>query len=468
MVSVFEELICVVVDTLPLIGITWAFTIAIIVLSFFGKFGGCMIASRLAGCSWRESSAIGALMSCKGFVSDYSRLFPLTHLFASLVELIVLNVGLQAGIISQRAFSMFVLEALTLTLITTPLATALYPPERRVRVDATAPPTEPEGDERGLHDEKASIMITEEQPWRHRFTVVLDKLDHIPGAMALTQLVLPPHSTTSDAMSTTTKTDTIDKLGVPDVSVDALQLIELSDRTSAMMKSSVADSLIHTDPVLGIFRMFGELNEVAVTTSLSVVPYDDFAHSVAEHAQRHASHFILLPWVPPTAPMIVDTSDTGAGGGTTPKITKSDQNPFDVLFGSVSGKTDTSPSDIHSQFVRDVFAQSKTDVALFIDTADRLGARVGGSLHVFLPFFGGPDDRLALDFVVQLCLNPRMTATVVRMVKREGVADADAGESLERPSHPEDKVPNGSGLTSLTSRGERPPVTSVRVMRCSP
>ena len=461
MVSVFEEAIYMVIDT-PLLGITWAFTIAIIVLSFSGKFGGCTIASRLAGCSWRESGTIGALMSCKGFATKYSHVFPLAHLFGSLVELIVLNVGLQAGILSQTVFSMFVLEALTLTFITTPLVTALYPPERRVRIGATA--QSGDGDERGQRDEELSIMITEEQPWRHRFTVVLDKLDHIPGAMALTQLVLPPHTTPSDAMSTTTKADTIDKLKMPDISVNALQLIELSDRTSAMMKSSVADSLIHTDPVLGIFRMFGELNELTVTTSLSVVPYDDFAHSVAEHARRHGSHFILLPWVPSTAPTVVDTSDTGAGGGTTPKVTRSDQNPFDVLFGSVSGsKTDTHPSETHSQFVRGVFAQSKTDVALFIDTSDRLGARVGGSLHVFLPFFGGPDDRLALDFVVQLCLNPRMTATVVRMVKRDGVTVAD--EVLQRPSmvHQEDKV-NEGGLKSLTPRSEGPPVTSVCVM----
>ncbi|KAG8214380.1 Sodium/hydrogen exchanger family-domain-containing protein [Butyriboletus roseoflavus] len=413
-------------------GITWAFTIAIIVLSFSGKFGGCTIASRVAGYGWRESSTIGALMSCKG-----------------LVELIVLNVGLQAGILSQRVFSMFVLEAVTLTFITTPLVLALYPPERRVRAGAITPTVE--GDERGQRDEKAS-SITEEQPWRHRFTVVLDKLDHIPGAMALTQLVLPPHGIPTDVMSTTTTTtQTIDKvMKIPDVSMEALQLIELSDRTSAMMKSSVADSLIHTDPVLGIFKMFGELNDLAVTTSLSVVPYDDFAHSVAEHAQRHGSHLVLLPWLPSTAPTVVDTPEVGMGDSTTPKTTKGDHNPFDVLFSSVSGsKTDKPPSVIHSQFVRGVFAHSKTDVALFIDTGDRSGIRLGGSVHVFFPFFGGPDDRLALQLVVQICLNPRMTATVVRMVKREGAVDAGVhlGEELERPSaaHLEDKMDaNGS------------------------
>lgn len=397
--------------------------------------------------------------------------FVLAHQFVRLVELIVLNVGLEAGILSQRVFSMFILEALVLTFSTTPLVMALYPPERRVRVGEEAPTAG--GDERGQADDKASI-INEEQPWRHQFTVVLDKLDHIPGAMALTQLVLPPHSTPSDAMSTTTRTEVADKHKMPDVSVDALQLIELSDRTSAMMKSSVADSLIHTDPILGIFRMFGELNELAVTTSLSVVPYDDFARSVAEHAQRHASHLVLLPWLPPTAPStVVDMSATATGGdGTTPKITKADHNPFDVLFGSAGSKTDKSPSATHSQFVRGVFAQSKTDVALFVDTSDHLGRRVGACMHIFLPFFGGPDDRLALAFVVQLCLNPRMTATVVRMVKRDGVVEA--GEGLERPSmaHLEDSVlrAHSTPHSPITPRGDGPAMTSVRRVlpcRCS-
>jgi len=49
------------------------------------------------------------------------------------VELIVLNVGLSAGILDQRVFSMFVLEALLLTFMTTPVVTILYPPHLRVK-----------------------------------------------------------------------------------------------------------------------------------------------------------------------------------------------------------------------------------------------------------------------------------------------------------------------------------------------
>jgi Kef-type K+ transport system membrane component KefB len=53
-------------------GITWAFTFAIMSLAFVGKFVGCTTAARFSGFSWREASAIGSLMSCKGYVDKAS------------------------------------------------------------------------------------------------------------------------------------------------------------------------------------------------------------------------------------------------------------------------------------------------------------------------------------------------------------------------------------------------------------
>jgi hypothetical protein len=90
--------------TLLVQGITWAFTIAIICLAFVGKFCGCTTAARISGFTWRESSTIGALMSCKGYVDSPSMKYSLINQgfsVDSLVELIVLNVGLSAGILSQ-------------------------------------------------------------------------------------------------------------------------------------------------------------------------------------------------------------------------------------------------------------------------------------------------------------------------------------------------------------------------------
>jgi len=67
-----------------------------------------------------------------------------------------------------------------------------------------------------------------------------------------------------------------------------------------------------------------------------------------------------------------------------------------------------------------VFMKARTDVALYVDQSPPgVDIMMGSRQHVYLPFFGGPDDRLALDFVVQICENPWITATIVRITKSE-------------------------------------------------
>jgi len=87
---------------------------------------------------------------------------------------------------------------------------------------------------------------------------------------------------------------------------------------------------------------------------------------------------------------------------------------------------------IYSQFIRGVFVQSAADVALIIDrgapnsiNSSHLVAVDGH--HIFLPFFGGPDDRLALTLLVQLCQNnTSVNATVVWITKSEGDLETDS------------------------------------------
>ncbi|KAF8626886.1 hypothetical protein AX15_004646 [Amanita polypyramis BW_CC] len=403
-------------------GITWGFTIAIMVLAFAGKFGGCFLAARfLAGFSWREAGAVGALMSCKG-----------------LVELIVLNVGLSAGILSQRVFSMFVLEAVILTCITTPLVSITYPPHLRKR--ASTGETVAEDIESPRLSGKKAYQDTQKK----RFTVVLDKLEHLPSVMAITQLirVAPTQRESSGPIAKVTTRDTeISRETLSSslpVVVDALRLIELSDRPSVVMKSSVTDYVIHTDPVLSIFRRYGQLNDIAIIPALSIVPSDDMPYSVAEHANTHGSDLIMMSWLPPQIASPDDFLDAvqhqhqhQQRQHQPPTATK--YNPFDLLFRTSHTNVEKSESVVHSHFVRGVFMRAKTDVALYVDQSPPgvdIGA--GSKQHVFLPFFGGPDDRLALDFVVQICENPMITATVVRITKREGtILDVSKTGELE-------------------------------------
>ena len=346
------------------------------------------------------------------------------------MELIVLNVGLSAGILDQLVFSMFVLEAMLLTFMTTPVVTILYPPHLRVRVTATGANFNNVDGEEARNRPRTQGSRTPgsgrsgDTKWRSRFTVVLDKVEHLPAMMSLTQLVHPspppPYSSNHSSISSLSLRPSSRR----DVSVDALRLIELSDRVSAVMKGSATDTLVRTDPTLEIYRTFGDINGVDVTTSLAIVSFDDLAHCVADHARNNISHLVLLPWLPPTHDSDSPWDPIPESHPPTPAHT-SNTNPFDALFKTTHGGG--ASTVVHSQFVRGVFLRcSDIDVALYIDPVARSPGdvfRKSTAYHLFLPFFGGPDDRMALEWTVQLCSSARVSATIIRVRKEDIVEE---------------------------------------------
>jgi Kef-type K+ transport system membrane component KefB len=52
-------------------GTAWAYTVLLCVVSFCAKFFPCFAAAFSTGFNWREAGAIGALMSCKGYVAQH-------------------------------------------------------------------------------------------------------------------------------------------------------------------------------------------------------------------------------------------------------------------------------------------------------------------------------------------------------------------------------------------------------------
>jgi Kef-type K+ transport system membrane component KefB len=83
---------------------SWALCALVILVAIAGKLGGSMLMSRWTGMSWSQSFSLGALMNTRG-----------------LVELVVLNIGYDLGILSGRIFAMMVLMALVTTFMTGPL-----------------------------------------------------------------------------------------------------------------------------------------------------------------------------------------------------------------------------------------------------------------------------------------------------------------------------------------------------------
>jgi Kef-type K+ transport system membrane component KefB len=86
----------------------WLICGLIVLVATAGKFGGTLVAARFTGMGWREAAELGVLMNTRG-----------------LMELIVLNIGLDLGVISPTLFAMMVLMALITTMATTPMLSLL-------------------------------------------------------------------------------------------------------------------------------------------------------------------------------------------------------------------------------------------------------------------------------------------------------------------------------------------------------
>lgn len=82
----------------------WMVCALLITVAVAGKLGGCAIASRLVGESWKDSLTIGTLMNTRG-----------------LMELIALNIGYEMGVLPPSIFVILVIMALVTTFMTTPL-----------------------------------------------------------------------------------------------------------------------------------------------------------------------------------------------------------------------------------------------------------------------------------------------------------------------------------------------------------
>jgi Kef-type K+ transport system membrane component KefB len=88
-------------------------TVALVLVAILCKFGGTMLAARVTGLGWRESAVLGTLLNTRG-----------------LTELIVLNLALEKGVISEALFAALVIMALVTTFMAGPVLRLLDPQNR--------------------------------------------------------------------------------------------------------------------------------------------------------------------------------------------------------------------------------------------------------------------------------------------------------------------------------------------------
>ncbi|EXJ62017.1 hypothetical protein A1O7_02449 [Cladophialophora yegresii CBS 114405] len=287
-------------------GLTWAYVVGVCAIAFIAKIAGGTLAARLNGLVWRESFTIGVLMSCKG-----------------LVELIVLNIGLQAKILSTRTFTIFVVMAVVTTFATTPLTVWLYPPwyQRKLelwkqgKIDWNGNPIRRAGDD---DTESSEADILRKTDVARRILVYL-RLDGLPSLFTMVslfaqkpELAETPHVPTTTAptatghglagsqderpvMKNAHALSSVATLRRP-LQVHGLRLMELTERNSSVMRVSEIEEFAGRDPVIKAFGTFGQSRDIAVGGQIAVVPDYSFSGTLISRARDLASDLILIPW----------------------------------------------------------------------------------------------------------------------------------------------------------------------------
>ncbi|KAK9466880.1 Sodium/hydrogen exchanger family-domain-containing protein [Lipomyces arxii] len=376
-------------------GLTWGYTIAIISIAMISKITGGTVAAKLSGMLWRESFTVGSLMSCKG-----------------LVELIVLNVGLQAGILSERVFTMFVVMALLCTFFTTPITMMLYPPWYQKKVamwrrgeiqwdqDLTQVPLD-------LHDERASSETVRDEATVNplKMLTILSNSASVPATMALLQLFAPVLSTNSSTSAThpglqPEKLESVMSIEVADeLTVHGLRIEELTDRESAIVRATEEETgvpQVCRDVMLQSFLWVNKFwGGCRLSGSRAIIPEYQFAGYSSSKASDMNADVIVVPW-------------------------------------RIESATDFSQSRM-GRFVRGLLDVVSCDTIVFLDrgfcdntevehmapgnsSTELLVGRSGGTefTHIMFPYLGSADDEKLLSLLcARVLAHPNVTATIL-------------------------------------------------------
>jgi hypothetical protein len=329
--------------------------------------------------------------------------------------------------------------ALVTTFATTPLTSALYPPWYQKKLEAwkrgeidwdTGAPLS-KTDDSSARD---SITFEKLEGAKLQRVLVYLRLDNMPMLLAFMSLLggQPQRTITkTHPLLEPKETDEQEKSFNPSekpkrpLRAHGIRLLELTERESSVMKVSEVDEYTVYDPIVNTFCTFGQLHNLAISGEVTVLPQTSFADALVNGASDQASDLIILPW-----------SETGS-------MSESQTISTDSVKHKLS-------SSYYISFVQATFEYAPCTTALFVnkdfggkvrDARPKLKRNISSlsfrsatentpaapisdhSHHLFHPFFGGLDDRVALRFVLQLAENPEVTATVVHFETPAGYFD---------------------------------------------
>jgi len=230
-------------------GQAWLMALLVILVACTGKIVGGGAAAKLLGLNWRESLTLGVLMNTRG-----------------LVELIVLNIGLDLEVLTPTIFAAMVVMALSTTFMTAPLVRMIYSPE------------------------KIAAMLREK-------SLLTEAVDFsLVVCVNTTHTTHPTHTQQHSTTGLLTLAKAVVTYYKQESLVTVLQLVEPSDRPSTYMrelnpeedKESLAFAVASKARDIGIPKV--EI-EAAIST--------DFAVDLANCAKIRHANLVILNWNKP-------------------------------------------------------------------------------------------------------------------------------------------------------------------------
>ncbi|TPX46972.1 hypothetical protein SeMB42_g03018 [Synchytrium endobioticum] len=429
-------------DITTMNGMSVAYLLLVLVAVTVGKVGGCSTAAKfIGGLPLREALSVGVLMNTKG-----------------LVELIFLNIGLDAGILSQQTFAIMVLMAVITTMMTTPLVSVLYPPHVQTFF--------------GKDDKLDAVDSTEDPSKQNEYPVLLclTAPTVMPSMMSLLSLVRPAIHRSSPSLTpanpilpkSNPKESTPATTAQPPLHV--ARIILDSDRMSSTMIATAdpASAARFHDTALGVFATIAAWRSIQIIPHILVSKPGRFAEDVGDAAFDNACGMVVVPFRP------YSVYSSNSHRSRTSNLPPQPQSPTSARrrvsnptwLSSFQPHSPTNMSSLDADGTKDEDLSLSDDLALQL--VRRLKARVGiivdrseaidpsgawprgkkGDVDVLVPFYGGPDDREALAIALRSAAAGSCNLKVLVMetggdedeVGLEGAGSGTVGRSVNGPA----------------------------------
>ncbi|CAN7109615.1 unnamed protein product [Brassica rapa subsp. narinosa] len=327
---------------------SWGLLVLVIFNACFGKIVGTVVVSLYCKVPLDESLALGFLMNTKG-----------------LVELIVLNIGKDRGVLNDQIFAIMVLMAIFTTFMTTPLVLAVYKPGK--------------SSSKGDYNNR-TIEETNRSNKPLRLMFCFQSIMNIPTIVNLIE-----------ASRGTNRKETL--------SVYAMHLMELSERSSAILMAHKVrknglpfwnkdKSGNSSDMVVVAFEAYQRLSRVSVRPMTAISAMATIHEDICRSAERKRAAMVILPF---HKHVRLD------------RTWETTRNEYRLIN-------------------KKVMEEAPCSVAILVDRGLGGATRVSSSdfsLAITVLFFGGNDDREALAFAVRMAEHPGISLTVVRFIPSE-------------------------------------------------